>query len=113
MSEKISLQEYSDRVCAAEYRQPLMSLSAACARHGWEQCRNPTCCGKPLELEGLIGMSYAACNTCGKFIADMSAPQMRNGYAQCVDHDKVDTRTPVRWIAGRVRSWKALQEPPQ
>lgn len=95
-----TLQEYADDIVAPEFRQPLKTLEEACKANGWEYVDSPKCCGKPIVVHSFLGPYFATCEECGRFARDVSAPQFGNGCAFCVDSDKVDVDTDVRWISG-------------
>lgn len=97
---KVSLQEYSDDVVAAQYRQPLLTVEDALAIHGWT-LDPPWCCGMPVEVRSFLGGAYhAECEVCGQFVHDVTGPSFGNSWINLIDTDRIDCNTPARWIAG-------------
>lgn len=102
---KISLQKYADNTVAAMYLHPLMTIQEALDKHGWGFVDKPTCCGAEVKMDGFLGSIYQAwCDSCGKFVADVTGPTFQNGggCVTVVDSDKVDVETDFehRWISG-------------
>ena len=103
MSEVSELQRFADATVAPEYRQPLKTLEEAMAVHDWPFVDHPDCCGNPITVRDFIGCPYfGGCNTCGKFVASVDAPQFEGGAVTWPDHSKFpeDTDWERRWIAG-------------
>ena len=97
-----TLQEYADDVVAERYRQPLKTVEEACAAIGWPFVDRPECCGREVKVTAFLGGAYfAECETCGRFIRDMTAPVFGNSAAYVLSDEKVsDLSTDRRWIAG-------------
>jgi hypothetical protein len=102
-----TLQEYADESVAEPYRQPLKTIHEALAVHGWDieplpEDYKPICCGVPVACRSFLGSAYVAeCETCGRFIADVTAPSFGNSCVVLCDSEKVDVETERRWIAGQ------------
>ena len=102
MTDRISLQEFADRIVAAEYRQPLKTLAEALAVHGWLEVDRPTCCRQPVKITNMLGATYMVeCERCSRFIVDVSGPSFEGSAVRFIDSEKIDIDTDYRWIAGR------------
>lgn len=100
-----TIQEWADAVVAAEYRQPLKTAEEACAAIGWEFANHPVCCGKEaVRAPWIMGTYHVECETCGKFIRDITGPQfISSGAARVFSSDGFpkDTDWSRTWIAGQ------------
>lgn len=93
----MSLQEWFNKQAREELRGPLLTIEQACKELGWTFEDKPECCGKPVELSGMLGAVYhGECGICGKWVHDVS---VQHGNA-CVlfPLDTVDQSTPIRWV---------------
>lgn len=104
----MTLQEYADQAVAEPYRQPLKTIHEALAVHGWDvnpfpENYKPTCCGAEVIIRSFLGDPYfVKCESCKKFIVDITGPQFGNSWVNLPDGQKIDLETDIehRWIAG-------------
>ena len=100
--ERISLQEYADKIVDPQYRQPLKTLAEAVAANGWEYVDHPICCGEAVSIRDFLGSPYfAECKKCGRFLVDISGPTFGNSWINLPDNNKIVLDIDERWIAGQ------------
>lgn len=108
MTEKMTVQELADKIVAPEYQQPVKTLVEALAELGWEHKEieggtSTRCCGQEVEVQNMLGSTYfAQCETCRKFISDVTGPRFSEtgGAVSFIDGDKVDLNTDKTWVCG-------------
>lgn len=101
-----TLQEFADQIVAQQYRQPLKTVREACDSVGWQFEDKPKCCGVEVTMWSMFGDAYLAqCDTCGKFIVDVTGPSFSQSGSsvQFIDKDAFpdDTEWSRCWIAGQ------------
>jgi hypothetical protein len=105
----MTLQEYADQSVAEQYRQPLKTIHEALSIHGWDanpfpEDYKPVCCGSEVSIRSFLGGPYfVQCESCKRFLVDVTGPSFGNSWISLPDGDKIDLETDVehRWIAGQ------------